>query len=62
MAATARNTTRRLAQDTSGAAFVEYVVLLLLISVITAAATVALGQPFIDYYRFAQTIIAVPFP
>lgn len=46
----------------AGAAFVEYVVVLLLVSVISAAATYSLGRPFVDYYRFAQTILVMPFP
>jgi Flp pilus assembly pilin Flp len=46
----------------TGAAFVEYVVVLLLVSVISAIATYSLGRPFVDYYRFAQTILAMPFP
>lgn len=53
---------RQLAHDTSGAAFVEYVVVLLLVTVISAAATFSLGAPFVDYYRFAQTILSMPFP
>lgn len=53
---------RQLARDTSGAAFVEYVVVLLLVTVISAAATFSLGAPFVDYYRFAQTILSMPFP
>lgn len=48
--------------EESGAAFVEYVVVLLLVSVISAIATYSLGRPFVDYYRFAQTILAMPFP
>lgn len=54
-------TTKRPA-DELGAAFVEYVVVLLLVSVISAVATYSLGRPFVDYYRFAQTILAMPFP
>jgi hypothetical protein len=42
--------------------FVEYVVVLLLVTVISAAATFSLGAPFVDYYRFAQTILSMPFP
>ncbi len=51
-----------LATDESGAAFVEYVVVLLLVSVIAAIATYSLGRPFVDYYRFAQLIVSLPFP
>ncbi len=45
-----------------GAAFVEYVVVLLLVSVISAIATYSRGRPFVDYYRFAQTVLMMPFP
>ena len=61
MAASPRNH-RSLHKDTSGAAFVEYVVVLLLVSVVSVIATYSLGRPFVDYFRFAQTILAVPFP
>lgn len=54
--------TPTLATDDSGAAFVEYVVVLLLVSVIAAIATYSLGRPFVDYYRFAQLIVSLPFP
>lgn len=53
---------RRLANDTEGAAFVEYVVVLLLVTAISAVATYSLGAPFVDYFRFAQTVLAMPFP
>ena len=42
--------------------FVEYVSVLLLVGTITAAATYSLGRPLVDYYRFAQLILALPFP
>ncbi len=51
-----------LIDDTSGAVFTEYVVVLLLVGTITAAATYSLGRPLVDYYRFAQLILALPFP
>lgn len=57
-----RNHRRSLVDDTSGAAFVEYVVVLLLVGTITAAATYSIGQPLVDYFRFAQLILALPFP
>jgi Flp pilus assembly pilin Flp len=62
MAPRPHDTQQDLAADTSGAAFVEYVVVMLLVSVISAAATYSLGRPFVDYYKFAQTILSVPFP
>ena len=53
---------RRLHDDESGAAFVEYVVVLLLIGTVASVATYSLGRPFVDYYRFAQLIVSMPFP
>ena len=45
-----------------GAAFAEYVVVLLLVAVIASAATYSLGRPFVDYFRFAQMVLGLPFP
>ena len=53
---------RSLHDDESGAAFVEYVVVLLLVGTIASVATFSLGRPFVDYYRFAQLIVSMPFP
>lgn len=53
---------RTLHDDESGAAFVEYVVVLLLIGTVASVATFSLGRPFVDYYRFAQLIVSMPFP
>lgn len=57
-----RNHRTNLIDDTDGAVFTEYVVVLLLVGTITAAATYSLGRPLVDYYRFAQLILALPFP
>ncbi len=57
-----RNHRISLLDDTTGAVFVEYVSVLLLVGTITAAATYSLGRPLVDYYRFAQLILALPFP
>lgn len=57
-----RKNHRNLLKDTEGAVFAEYVVVLMLVGVITAVATYSLGRPFVDYYRFAQLILALPFP
>lgn len=53
---------RSLHADETGAAFVEYVVVLLLIGTVASIATYSLGRPFVDYYRFAQLIVSMPFP
>ena len=41
---------------------VVLLVVLMLVGKITAAATYSLGRPLVDYYRFAQLILALPFP
>ncbi len=56
-----RRNLRRLHDDESGAAFVEYVVVLLLVGVVASVATFSLGRPFVDYYRFAQFVLSMPF-
>ena len=57
-----RRNRRNLLTNTSGAAFAEYVVVLLLVAVIASAATYSLGRPFVDYFRFAQMVLGLPFP
>lgn len=57
-----RRNLRSLRADETGAAFVEYVVVLLLIGTVASVATYSLGRPFVDYYRFAQLIVSMPFP
>lgn len=57
-----RSNLRTLHADEAGAAFVEYVVVLLLIGTVASIATYSLGRPFVDYYRFAQLIVSMPFP
>ena len=46
----------------SGVVFVEYVALLLLVTVIGAVAVVGLGIPLLKLYRFAQMILSLPVP
>lgn len=57
-----KRTSPTLLEDTDGAAFAEYVVVLMLVGVIAAVATYSLGRPLVEYYRFAQIILAMPFP
>jgi len=57
-----KDITPSLLEDTDGAAFAEYVVVLMLVGVIAAVATYSLGRPLVEYYRFAQVILAMPFP
>lgn len=51
-----------LARSVSGVVFVEYVALLLLVTVTGAASVVALGVPLLRLYRYAQMILSLPVP
>jgi len=51
-----------LAYQTEGSIFAEYTTLLVLVTIGAAGATVSLGIPLIQYYRYVQMIIVVPFP
>lgn len=51
-----------LAASGSGVVFVEYVALLLLVTVIGAVSVVGLGVPLLKLYRFAQMILSLPVP
>ena len=53
---------RVLASSASGVVFVEYVALLLLVTVIGAVSVVGLGVPLLKLYRFAQMILSLPVP
>jgi hypothetical protein len=53
---------RDLAVSGSGVVFVEYVALLLLVTVVGAVAVVGLGVPLLKLYRFAQMILSLPVP
>lgn len=48
--------------DSRGAIFVEYVALLLLVSVGGAAAVVALGAPLVALARFTTLVVGLPIP
>lgn len=45
-----------------GAAYVEYLALLTLVTVIGSAATAALGLPLLRMFRYAETLIVLPMP
>jgi hypothetical protein len=51
-----------LARDPRGAVFVEYVTLLSAVTLIAAAAILALGVPLLRLFRFAELVIASPVP
>lgn len=52
----------RLLVSTSGVIFVEYVALVLLVTVIGAVAVVSVGLPLLKLYRFTQMMLSLPFP
>jgi Flp pilus assembly pilin Flp len=54
--------TTALARDERGVATVEYVTVLVLVSIVGAGAIVALGVPLIQLFRYVQMVIAMPVP
>jgi hypothetical protein len=42
--------------------FVEYVALLLLVTIIGAAAVLSLGVPLVNLFRYQQIILTLPIP
>ena len=59
METTVRNT---LVRDQRGVTYVEYVILLCLVTVVGAVAVSALGYPLIQTYRYAQLVLGAPIP
>ena len=53
---------RRLVTETRGVAYVEYVTLLALVTVIGAVAVLSVGLPLLQTFRYAQAILAMPVP
>jgi hypothetical protein len=47
---------------TRGVVFVEYVALLLLVTIIGAGAVVTLGIPLVNLFRYQQLILSLPIP
>ena len=56
------NKTPHLLSDRRGAAYVEYLALLTLVTLIGSAATAALGLPLLRMFRYAETLIVLPIP
>lgn len=48
--------------DKKGAAYVEYLALLTLVTLVGAGAVAALGIPLLRLYRFAEVILLLPAP
>ena len=53
---------RTLVRDQRGVTYVEYVILLCLVTVVGAVAVSALGYPLIQTYRYAQLVLGAPIP
>lgn len=53
---------RSLFGDTRGVTYVEYITLVLLVTMIGAFAVTAVGVPLLKTFRYAQLILAMPFP
>jgi hypothetical protein len=51
-----------LARDQRGVVYVEYVAVLVLVTLLGAAATAALGLPLLRMFRYAETLIVLPVP
>lgn len=49
-------------RDTRGVVFVEYVALLLLVTITGAAAVLALGVPLVHLFRYQQLVLSLPIP
>ena len=49
-------------KGTRGIVFVEYVALLLLVTIIGAGAVLALGLPLVNLFRFQQLVLSLPIP
>jgi len=49
-------------EDEHGAAYVEYVTLIMVVGIIVAFALMMVGGPLLRSYRFSQIIIGAPLP
>lgn len=49
-------------EEQRGSVFVEYTLLLTLVSIGAMAATSALGPPFLDWYRMQRLVLLLPIP
>ena len=53
---------RNFSKAEDGSAFVEYVILTGLFSLLIAGAMMALGEPLLHFFRHAQLVWSGPFP
>jgi hypothetical protein len=51
-----------LVRDTRAVAFVEYLILLTVVTMVGGAAVYSVGVPMLQHFRFAQVVVALPFP
>lgn len=51
-----------LAGDESGLAYVEYIILVLLVGVLVAAAIISIGVPLLEHFRMTQSFLGAPIP
>ncbi len=58
----AENGGKELARSTRGGVFVEYLVVLCLVTLGGSAALVSLGAPLVHYYRVTQLVLGLPVP
>jgi hypothetical protein len=53
---------RSLIEDTGGVAYVEYVTLLVLVTLVGSVAVAAVGVPMLRTFQFAQLMLSMPLP
>ena len=53
---------RTLMRDTRGAVFAEYTTLVVLVTLIGSLAVVAVGPHLLRTFRYAELVVALPFP
>lgn len=53
---------RTLVRDEEGAIFVEYLTLTLMVTVVSAMATLSLGHMLLRLFYFQKAVIAIPMP
>ncbi|RLB49274.1 MAG: hypothetical protein DRJ42_21370 [Deltaproteobacteria bacterium] len=57
-----QNEVHDLLEDTSGVVYVEYIIVLTLVTMLGAVSIFSVGMPFYQTFRFTQLLVALPFP
>lgn len=52
----------RLVSDTSGVVYAEYVIVLMLVGLLVAAAVLWLGVPLLESFRMSRAFLGAPIP